>query len=182
MGKTSTHRSPYLLLDTCVILEAHRLGVWDLLVRNHSLAVPAAVVAETIQQCREEKFDDIRVCLEEQIRQGLVHEPSLPLSDLRIVTERSGLKFRGAMDTGEQECLACLLHGKYECSGVCSSDRVVFRYLGWIREPERGVSLEEILERMGAPRKLAHKLTKEFRLRWSQRGFQEAFQSGMIHL
>ncbi len=97
--------------------------------------------------------------------------------------QQSGTKFRGVWDDGERECVACLLHEKYGCSRVCSSDAVVYRFLGWTQMEEMGISLEEVLKQFGGPRRqLLDRLTQRFREYWSKRGFQEAFQSGVIKL
>lgn len=181
MGSTWTAQSELLLVDTCVVLHACELGVWNILTSNLGIAVPRTVVDEVIQQLREEKFDDISLDIEREAREGRIAEPSLPASELEIVRQRAGPKFRGVLDDGELECLACLLHDKYRCSRVCSSDAVVYRFLGWIQQEAKGVSLEEVLGQLGGPRrKLLKQLTRSFREDWSRRGFQEAWQSGVI--
>jgi hypothetical protein len=145
--------------------------------------IPEITVGEAIQTLRAEEFDDLSVNLEHDVKNGRILQPSLSVSELRIVRELSGPKFRGAWDEGELECVACLLHGKFGCSRLCSSDAVVFRFLGWIKQGDKGVSLEEVLGEFGGPqRKLLHRLTKQYRLFWTDRGFQEGWQSGVIKL
>jgi hypothetical protein len=119
--------------------------------------------------------------LEKEIAEGLIESPALPASDLRIVREKCP-PFPGQIDAGELECLACLLKDEQGASLVCSSDAVVFRYLGWIQKQELGVSLEEILHRMNLGPPLAPKLRKAFRERWTRAGFAEALQRGFIKL
>ena len=178
---TSTAQSKLLLVDTCVILHACKLGVWDFLVSNRGIAVPETVVGEVILQLREEKFDAMVLDIERDVKDRRVAQPSLSASELRVVRELSGPEFRGIWDDGELECVACLLHEKYECSSVCSSDAVVYRFLGWTRQDTKGISLEEILEGFGGPRrKLLHRLTRQYREHWTKQGFGEAWQSGMI--
>lgn len=182
-GSISTAQSKLLVVDTCIVLHASALGVWDTLTSGLAIAVPETVVGEVILQLREEEFHGLSLDIERDVADGKVDQPSLPASELKVVRELSGEKFRGVWDAGELECIACLLHQKYGCSRVCSSDAVVYRFLGWTRKEEMGISLEEVLNELGGPRRqLLDSLTKRFRERWSRRGFQEAFQSGVIKL
>ena len=183
MGSISTAQSKLLLIDTCVVLHACELGVWKALTSNCAIALPETVVGEVIQQLREKKFDDLSLDIEREVRDGKVAQPSLPASELQIVRELSGPKFRGSWDAGELECMACLLQEKYACSAVCSSDAVVYRFLGWVQQDDKGISLEEILKSFGGPsRKLLDRLTRKYREHWTNRGFQEAWQNGVVKL
>jgi len=183
MGSTSTTQSKLLLVDTCVVLHACRLGLWDTLTSNLAIAVPGTVVGEVILQLREEKFDGFSLDIERDVADGKIAQPSLLASELKIVGKLSGPKFRGVWDDGELECVACLLHEKYGCSSVCSSDAVVYRFLGWTQQETKGISLEEVLNHLGGPRrKLLYRLTQQYREHWSKRGFHEAWQSGVIKL
>jgi hypothetical protein len=180
MSPTSTARSKLLIVDCCVIIEAYRLQLWHAIVSQGRVAVPETVVNETIQVARE--FDEFTVDIEAQASQGKIQVPSLNASDLKIVRQRCGPKFIGAVHDGEQECLAVLL--AVADSILCSSDAVVFRYLGWIQQPDRGISLEEVVESFGIAKGkgMQWKLTKAFRDKYTQQGFAEAIQSGAIRL
>ena len=181
MGSTSTEQSKLLLVDTCVVIHACTLGVWDTLTSRLRIAIPEITVGEAIQTLRADKFDDLSVNLDRDVSQGKIAPLDVPASDLRIVHQLSGPKFRGAWDDGELVCMACLLHEKYGCSRLCSSDAVVFRFLGWTRQDEKGISLEEILESFGGPRRrLLDRLTRRYREQWTKQGFGEAWQSGVI--
>jgi len=177
MTPPSTSRSQLLLIDTCVIIEAHCLDVWEAIIHQCSVLLPETVVGEAIREARE--FDDIDLRLEKEIEEGLVRSPSLPASSLKVVRERCR-PFPGEIHSGELECLAFLLGDEDKTSLICSSDAVVFRYLGWIQWGDRGISLEEILRGFGHGYPLRDKLTKSFRERWTRKGFEEAFQRGFI--
>jgi hypothetical protein len=139
------------------------------------MVLPKTVVDETILVARE--FDDICLRIEADVNDGLIQSPSLDASDLAVVRSRCP-RFPGRLDPGELECLACLLADTSANSLVCSSDAVVFRYLGWLGMDERGISLEEVLRSIGHAASLSQKLCKDFRVRWTQKGFAEALQHG----
>jgi len=182
MSSTSKLRSRLLLIDTCTILEAYVLHVWHPLVTECRIAVPETVVEETIQEGRH--YDEFDVDIEDQIAAGQIEVPSVDASELLVVRSVCGPMFAGDIDPGELECLACLLKDNEGMSLVCSSDRVVFRFLGWVGQPERGISLEEVLESVGVrtTAQLAWRLTKAFRERYSNQGSQEALQKGFLKL
>lgn len=182
MKSTSILRSRLLLVDTCVILEAYLLEIWHTLVNECRIAVPKTVVDETVQEGRH--YDEFDVDLENQIATDQIESPSLDAPDLQIVRNTCGPKFTGEIHDGELECLACLLEDQSGNSIICSSDAVVSRYLGWIQKPDQGISLEEILNKLGIRRglKLAPKLTKSFREKYTAQGFQEALQKGFLKL
>ena len=179
MAPNPTGKSRLLLIDTCVIIEAHWLDIWPAIISQCRVAVPETVVGEAIQVARE--YDDLNLRLETEIAEGLIESPALPASDLLIVKEKRP-PFPGQIDAGELECLACLLKDEQGASLVCSSDAVVFRYLGWIQKQELGVSLEEVLRGMNLGPPLEFKLRKAFRERWTAAGFAEALQRGFIKL
>lgn len=183
MNSTSTLRSRLLLIDACVILEAYLLEVWYPLVNECRVAVPETVVNETIQEGRH--FDEFDIDIEKQIASDQIEVPSLDASDLQIVRDTCGPKFMWEVHAGELECLACLLNDQTNNSVICSSDAVVFRYLGWPQRPDQGISLEEVLGQVGIQKKslkLTGKLTEAFRKKYTDQGFQEALQKGFLKL
>jgi len=168
-----------LLIDACVVIEAHRLDVWQALLSQCQVILPETVVGEAIQVARE--FDDFDLRLEHEIEEGLIQSPSLDASSLKIVMARCP-PFPGKIDAGELECLAFLLEDADESSLICSSDAVVFRYLAWVQLSQRGISLEEVLQDIGIGPPLEPRLRKAFREKWTQKGFAEALQAGFFEL
>jgi predicted nucleic acid-binding protein len=97
MKSSPTVRSQLLLIDTCVVIEAHRLHVWESLLSQCHIVVPETVVGEAILVARG--FDDISLRLEQQIEEGLFQSPSLEASALAIVFQRCP-HFPGKIDPG----------------------------------------------------------------------------------
>jgi len=102
MAPNPTGKSRLLLIDTCVIIEAHRLDIWPAIRGQCRVAVPETVVGEAILVARE--YDDLNLRLETEIAEGLIESPALPASDLLIVKEKCP-PFPGQIDAGELECL-----------------------------------------------------------------------------
>ncbi len=171
-------RSQLILIDTCVVIDAFRLGVWEAIVDQCQVVLPRTVVDEVIQVGRE--FDDVPINIEELLDESDQKEkisiPELLPEDLKSVYMKCGPSFRGEIHDGELECLAYLLKHEKKQSLACSSDAVVFRYLGWTELGERGIALEEVLHGIGIRRALEKKHTKDFREKWTNRGFTERLQ------
>lgn len=181
MPPTSTARSKLLIVDCCVIIEAYRLNIWHAMVSQGKVVVPETVVNETI--CVGREFDEFEVDIEKLAHSGKIAVPSLSSRHLGLVRQKSGPKFLGAVHDGELECLATLLADTSGTALLCSSDGVVFRYLGWTGMGDSGISLEEIARSLGiASGKMAWKLTQAFRKKYTQQGFTEAVQSGVVGL
>ena len=182
MSASSKIRSRLLIVDCCVVIEAYRLGIWHAVVNQATVLVPETVLNETVLVARE--FDEFSVDIEALAGTGKIAVPSMTVSQLAAVRLKCGPKFMGAVHDGELECLATLLADVSGSAMLCSSDAVVFRYLGWTQMPDSGVSLQEVAKSLGiaGATKMQWKLTKAFRERYTQQGFAEAVQSGSIRL
>ena len=74
------------------------------------------------------------------------------------------------MDDGEAESLAFLFNSREEWL-LTSSDEIVFKTLGVEGRSEQGISLEEILQKIGLSRSmLKAQFTKQFRLNVTKKG------------
>ena len=58
-------RSQLILIDTCVVIDAFRLGVWKAIVDQCQVVLPRTVVDEVIQVGRGREFDDVPNNIEE---------------------------------------------------------------------------------------------------------------------
>lgn len=56
---------------------------------------------------------------------------------------------------------------------ICLADKIVFRILGNLKRGYQGVSLEEVLQRVGIGIDLPWQFTKRFQEEWTRRGFAE---------
>jgi len=151
-------------------------------VSQGTVVVPETVVNETIQVGRE--FDEFTVDIEALAETGKIDVPAMTASQLAAVRGKCGPKFMGAVHDGELECLAALLADTSGAAVLCSSDAVVFRYLGWTQMPDRGISLDEVAKSLGIAggAKMQWKLTQAFREKYTHQGFAEAMQAGAISL
>ena len=60
---------------------------------------------------------------------------------------------------------------------LCSADGIVFKVLANVRRGEQGISLEEILDRVGMSRRLNRQYTREFRTEKTKQGGIDSIQN-----
>ena len=61
---------------------------------------------------------------------------------------------------------------------MCAADHIVFKILGFFRKAEQGISLEEVLDKIGLSQKLRVKqYTKKFREECTRTGQIESIQN-----
>ncbi|MHC4476593.1 MAG: hypothetical protein ACYTEL_13165 [Planctomycetota bacterium] len=62
---------------------------------------------------------------------------------------------------------------------ICAADKAVFRVLGFLGKADRGISLEEVLQKIGLSQpNLEWEYTKKFREKYTNLGQVDAVQEG----
>ncbi len=180
-----------LLLDANIVIELFRLGIWDQLLEFCDIHLAKSIVGSKTSELRGEAdffIDDLgdrhEIDLEKDIEAGKITVFDVNPSDLGTFRAKFDPTYFEKLDAGETESLAYLLNSK-ETYQICSADAIVFRVLGniscgKINRSEQGISLEEILQKIGLSRKLTSQFTKAFREKMTQKGFQEHL-GGMGH-
>ena len=159
-----------LILDACVVIQLHEMGRWDEVVKRCDVHL-SAIVAK-----REVRYDDsngVTIDLSPLIQSGLINMFGVEEADVEIFRRQFDADYLGVLDDGEAESLAYLF-SKNEDYLISSADRIVYRVLGNLHRTEQGISLEEILNRLGTTvGSLPKQYTQAFREQWSRIGFHE---------
>lgn len=125
---------------------------------------------------REVKFDDAngtRIDLEAAILSIAITLFSVDAVKVEAFRARFDDSYLGVLDDGEAESLAYLFDAKSDFF-ISSADKIVYRVLGNLHRADQGVSLEEILNKIGlTASQLPPQYGREFRQRWTQVGFEE---------
>jgi len=80
--------------------------------------------------------------------------------------------YLGDLDDGESESLACLVKQSPEFQ-ISSGDAIVYRVLGNLNRGEQGISLEEILQKLGHGRAVTNPYMQRFREQYTKQGQQD---------
>lgn len=161
-----------VILDANIVIYLHQLGIWSQVVDRCEIVL-ARTVAE--QEVLFYEVDDER------------HEIDLTTdvaaSRVRVVDVLASevVKFRSQFDplyleglhVGETESLVHLALNPETGASVCSADKVVFRVLPHLGLTDRGISLEELLAKVGLGRSVPYMYSRAFREQWTRRGEQD---------
>lgn len=163
-------RLKLLILDACVVIQLHEIGRWQQVVERCDIHL-SEIVAR-----REVKFDDangMRIDLEPAIHSKAITLFSVDAAKVDAFRTRFDSSYLGVLDDGEAESLAYMFDTKSEFL-ISSADKIVYRVLGNMNRGHQGISLEEILNRIGLTiSQLPPQYRREFRERWTQVGLEE---------
>lgn len=159
-----------LLLDANVVIELWRLSLWEKVVDQCDVHLARTVVGEARFFEDDDGRHEIDLTADEAARRITVFE--LHPSEIRDFLSKFDPLYIQRLDPGEAESLGFLFRQSDECH-ICSADAIVFRVLGNFNRSGQGVSLEEILEKIGLGRKLRKQFTRSFRESSTQKGFSD---------
>jgi len=164
-----------VLVDANVIIEAHELNVWHSLVASFELTVPSVVARE------EAKYFVIAgqhnpINLSSSIERNEITELEADASELAELMRQFDPLFSESIDAGEQEALALMLAGRCPDHSFCSADARPVQALAMLDMSDRGISLEELLRRIGQSKKLDDHFASAFLERQIKEGQRRRIQ------
>lgn len=167
-------KSTLILCDTCVIIEAFRTGAWPALVSGYDVVVSQTIIEETLwypdNNGRRRPID-----LTPDIAGGKIKVIDPPASELAKFVSEFDASYAERMDPGELSLLCFLFSQSVQEMLICSGDEIVFKVLGRHRRSAQGISLEELLQKIGFNKPLNSQFKKGFRENCSNKGFNDSF-------
>ena len=168
---------PFLLLDAGPIIKLFSLGIWDEFIKHCDVNI-SRIIAEDQALYTEDGTQQIDLKPYEE--QGLIQIIDVKPSLVKAFHDRFKPAYKDGIHDGEKETLAFLCQFSEEWL-VCSGDKAVFMALGLLRKGDQGISLEEILTRIGltigvrwdqvTPQNKAYwPYTRKFRELWTRKG------------
>jgi hypothetical protein len=162
----------FLLLDAGPIIKLFELGIWDTFIKKCDITI-SKIVADEAKWASQE-FQDISIDLEHYKEQIKIID--VEFSVVKTFYDKFKLLYQADIHDGEKETLAFLCDSSEKWL-VCSADRVVFKVLGLLGKANQGISLEEILQKVGLSRQnLERKYTKKFREKHTRLGQVDSIQ------
>jgi len=164
----------FLLLDTGPIIKLFELGIWEDFIRRCDVTVSQTVADQA--KWASQELEDIRINLDPYKNQELINVFDVDISLAKSFHNRFNEVYKTEIHSGEKETLAFLCNSS-ENWLVCAADKVVFRVLGLLSRAEQGISLEEILVKIGLSQsKLEWEYTKKFREKYTLMGQADSIQ------
>lgn len=163
-----------LLLDANVVIHLHEIELWERFVDECEV-----ILSRTVMEREVLFFEDSEgqqpIDLSHDEQAGRIKVVDVPVSEVMEFKNRFDVINMERLDPGEAESLAYLVSAQ-DPHLICSSDGIVFRALALLDRAEQGISLEEILMRLGLGRRLVYQFTKKFRERYTEQGRQDRIQ------
>jgi len=167
---------PFLLLDAGPIIKLFELSIWDDFIKKCDVSVGRTVAeVETVFATREGDKKYIDFGLQSYEDSGLINIIDLETSAVKAFHDKFNAHYKAIIHPGEKETLA-FLHGSSEKWLVCAADGAVFRVLGLLGKGEQGISLEEVLGKVGLSQNLEEQFTKQFREKYTRMGQADSIQ------
>lgn len=164
-------RSRLVLLDTNVVLHLFEMGLWPQVTQRYQVVLAQSVVDEARYIVREGHREEID--WSPMIAAKQVEVRSISVTEVRAYCNRFDPNYFEKLHPGESESLALL--AAEPAASICSADKIVWRVLGNTNQGDRGVSLEELLQKMGLTRHLDRRFCKSFREQWTRGGGKDHF-------
>jgi hypothetical protein len=149
-----------VLLDADIIIDLHRLNLWNSLTRNNKIHVSSII-------CREAYYYEDpagtrhMIDLSKEAGKNFI-EISATIEQLFMITKEFEGLYEIDLHSGEKEALA-ILSTKKEML-FCTCDKAAMKALGFLGISHQGISFEKLLDRNGIKKKLELKhLERRFR-------------------
>lgn len=172
-----------VLLDADVIIEAHKLGIWQQLTKRLQLVVPSIVIHDEalfFSQTSRGPRENIR--LQTLVEEGKIIELSATYAELVSIYTIFDRVFIETLHPGETEALALLKAKKVGAASFCTGDGHAIQALAMIGMSECGISMETLLVSIGLKRKLQRQFTEaSFRLNRREGREKRITREGLAH-
>ena len=147
-----------LLLDADVVIELHRLGVWEQLIEKHEITLASTVLHDEARfYYAPDTERKVYLNLEDSLREGKILEASATAIELAAVL--SALTKGPEVDAGELESLAVINRGG-EPYRFCSANEHAIAALVLLGYGSRGISPEKLLDNCGLHRRVADQFSE----------------------
>jgi hypothetical protein len=163
-----------LLLDANVIIEAHEKGVWENLTQSCEITITEAVKSEC-KYWLDLEGNRNYIDIDSYITKGSINCVEVKLTSIEELIAKFDVSYVDRLDPGETESLAFLFESNDNWV-ISSSDDIVYKILGAMNRINQGISLEEILNKIGVTKTLQWQFTKKFRMIKSKTGQIDSIQ------
>lgn len=167
-------RSRLVILDANIIIAAFRGGFWNTLVAQYEISVPSIVLHDEVYYYEDNAGKKVDIDLLQYVTSGKVKEISATPQQIADLENEVNPNFLNRIDDGEKEAIALLKSGDFDEHRYCTSDTRAIKALASLDLGAFGVSLEELLTKVGEGKKLPDESysKKAFDLKKAQ-GLQE---------
>ena len=162
----------FLIFDATVVFYLHEIGLWQSLLDRCEIYLSRIVADVEVRYYRGKEWDEV-IDLSADIKSGRIRVFDVDVSEVKTFCGQFDRVYLEKLDDGEAESLTFMLCRPDDWL-ISSADAIVFRVLGNLNHADRGVSLEEVLTKIGLTRRdLPQQYTRKFREKFTSMGAQE---------
>ena len=158
-----------VLLDACIIIEAHALGVWESLIEKVEIVVSSIVAHEEALFYIKGELPSA-LDLQTLIIEGKIKEIEATAPEMASLIGNFDASFADVLHPGEIEALALIQLQKTGDAMYCSCDGFALKALAMLGHAEKGISMEALLQSIGR--------SKNVKSQFSEKFFQEKIAQG----
>lgn len=174
-----------LILDAGVVIKLHEWGLWEQLISKCDVHLSSIVAGRESKYHQSEEGNwDQDIDLSTAISDGTITLFEVTQVDILTFKNSFDQSYFCDLDDGEAESLAYLTTQKKSEFKISSGDAIVYKVLGNLNLGDQGLSLEEILQQIGLPRKIDEfQYKKSFREQMTKTGSTDRIQGrGLLSL
>ena len=140
--------SRLVILDANIIIDAFKEGFWGRIIGFYEVHVCPIIKGEANHYLNQ-NGERVEIDLESYIRDGKIYEIAATTNQFVEFKNKVTDSYLNSIDNGEIEALALLISEGYDEFRFCTGDTAAIRGLGALYLGDRGVSLEELLTKVG---------------------------------
>lgn len=166
-----------VLLDADVIIDLHRLGIWEQIVKRNQVKISSIILRQEVYFYEDEqgKRHNIDLLKDAGIK---FQELSIEVTIMRDFIKQFDRNIQEELHPGELEALSIIQDDKGLC--FCTSDKMAIKALALIGSSSQGISFEQLLKSSGIAKKIEYKHTIEYFKKSLGEGSIMRIQSGRI--
>ncbi len=162
-----------LLLDANVVIYLFELGIWESVIKRCEIHLARSIVEDEALFWEDDAGQRHCIDWSKYTGKGGVDVFDVSVSELQGFRSSFDKIYFEKLDLGETESLAYLVQNEDEDFRISSADKIIYRVLGNIGLGDKGISLEEILAKLGMKRPVLREHCKKYREEWTRKGFEE---------
>ncbi len=164
-----------LILDANVVIYLFENGLWQKVLAQCEIHLSRIVAEDEVRFYHGRETDKL-IDLSDDINQKRLQLFDISRSDLDQFLDQFDPLYVDRLDPGESESLAFLILAKEEYL-ISSGDAIVYKVLGNLSRSHQGISMEEVLQKVGLTRsKFPRQYSKQFRERYTKEGEQDSIR------
>jgi hypothetical protein len=156
-----------VLLDADVIIDLHRLGIWDQIKKRNSIRISSIILRQEVYFYKDERGYQHPIDLLTDAGSKF-QELSIDARAMPEFVAHFDRSIREMLHLGEIEAL-CLLQGNRDLL-FCTSDKMAIKVIALMGSSEQGISFERLLKTSGITKRLENKHSESYFKRYLKEG------------